>query len=218
VAYVPPASARVFAVGTTGSGKTTALRRIWLERTKRALILDVTGEWLQEKGARVVDSWPELVAELRAVAGRDHWRIVAPLDELDPVELTDLLLARGAGGLTYPGAIGGMALVVDELAEFQTQLQRVRSLWRRGRHAGLSIFGASQTPADVARLVTGQSRWWLVCQIFEPRHVDYLARTLPGSAIAALGALKEHHSILWDTSRRAGYLLDPDYKVIQPLE
>src|SRR3954471_10760723 len=114
----PPASSRVFACGVTGSGKTRALRRLWLDRPPRALILDATGEWLSEKGARLAHDWPELIAELRRAAGRPRWRLVAPSDELDPVDLVELLLTWRAGALPYPRAVGGMALLVDELSAF----------------------------------------------------------------------------------------------------
>jgi len=220
----PPASSRVFACGVTGSGKTRALRLLWLDRAPRALILDATGEWLPggqqyERGARVAGDWGELRAELHRVAGRARWRIVVPVDELEPAEVIGLLLARGAGGLTYPRAVGGLALVVDELAPFahNSCSQKITAGWTRGRHAGLSIFGASQFPAQVARAVTSQSEWWVVYAMHEPADVAYLARALPAPVMEAHRALERFHAILWNTSRRAGYLIGPDYKVIRQL-
>lgn len=215
----PPRSARIFACGVTGSGKTRALRKLWLERSPRALIVDATGEWRQEKGARIAASWSDLLAELRRAAGRERWRIVAPAEELEPADLVELLLARGAGGLTYPRAVGGMALVIDELADFahSSCSRRVTAAWRRGRHEGLSILAASQAPADVARAATSQSEWWILYAMHEPAAIAYLARALPPVVMEAHGALAEFHAVLWSTRRRAGYLLDPNYQVKRQL-
>jgi hypothetical protein len=215
----PPASSRVFACGVTGSGKTSALRRLWLERSPRALILDATGEWLSDKGARLAHDWSELLAELRRAANRARWRIVAPAEQLDPAQVIELLLARGGAGVPYPRAVGGMALLVDELSAFahNSCSHRVTAGWTRGRHAGLTILGASQFPAQVARAVTSQSEWWLVYSMHEPGDVAYLARALPPAVMQAHGALEQYHAVLWSTVRRAGWLLSPDYKLIRQL-
>lgn len=195
---------------------------MWLERSPRALILDVTGEWLSEKGARVAPDWPTLLAELRRAANRERWRIVAPADKLEPSQIVELLLARGGAGagLPYPRAVGGMALLIDELSAFahNSCSHRITAAWTRGRHAGLSILGASQFPAQVARAVTSQSEWWVIYPMHEPADVAYLARALPPAVMAAHGALEQYHAILWSTVRRAGWLLSPDYKLIRQLD
>lgn len=215
-----PASERIFACGSTGSGKTQFLRDVFLPRHPRALILDATGEWEREKGVRVAYGFPELLAELRRAAGARRWRIVASLDDADVPKLAALLCpTTSAKNGSLALALGGVALLSDELATVagHDAPAEVRALWRMGRHVGLSILGATQRPAECARVCTAMARWLVVCALHEPNDVKYLAKQLPRAAIGALGELPQYGAILWDNISRRGWLLDKDRRAVRAL-
>jgi len=65
--------------------------------------------------------------------------------------------------------------------------------------------------------VTSQSQWIAVTKVYEPRDLDYLSKLLTPDALSALGELPQFGAILWEQSKRAGYLLDRDRKVIRLL-
>lgn len=207
----PPPSLRVFATGATGSGKTTLLRRLYVERTARVLIVDFLGsDWPQLPGAHVVGGLDELADALGKVAGAKRWRIVAGLAPDDMPALAAWLLPQSlADGASFPRAVGGMALVCDEadLIAGPNADPRVLDLSRRGRHVGLSLYYASQRPAQVARLVTASSEHLLLCKQHEPRDLAYLRGLAPGAVVDELARLPDHGAIFWATREGQGHVL-----------
>jgi hypothetical protein len=214
-----PPSQRIFVTGGTGSGKSKLLRDLWLPRVPRALILDHTGEWEQLKGAQIAESFPALLRELRRAAARPRWRVVAHLTQDDRERLADLLVPAVVKRGSYALEVGGMALVDDEVSQTAdgSSPPKVRGLWERGRHAGLTILAATQRPAQVARIVTSQSQWLGVCRLHEPNDVKYLRDALSPEAIAALEQLPEYGAILWDNRVRTGYVIDKHRRVVRRL-
>lgn len=212
-----PASVRVFACGATESGKTTLLRNLLIDRVRRALILDRTGEWSQSEA--VVIGLPALRDELRRCIRARSWRIVASLDDDEAAELAGILVPPGNPLAGYCYAIGGMLLADDEIDQFagQSAPAVVTGLWQRGRHAGLSIAAASQRPALVHRTVTAQSRWILICATHEPGDLAYLAKLLSADALVQLRELPPYHAIMWNSRDRGGWLLNPKHERIAPL-
>lgn len=207
-----PPSLRTYSCGRTMSGKTTLLRNLWADRQARVLVLDQTGEFI-EPGALVVDTMPQLVAALRQVAGRDRWRICAMIPETDYPALARLLLPGVQSRVrSYCEAVGGLALIVDEcdLVAGRGADHAVTSLWRRGRHVGLSLIAATQRPADVHRVVTSQSQWISISQLHEGRDRDYIRALLPSSARDAFDGLQQYWALLLDTVKGLVYHLDPE--------
>lgn len=217
-----PPSRRVFATGATGSGKTTALRRLCIDRAPRALILDVTGEWAlsADRKAWGYDSLLEALAELRRARSR-RWRIAAGgIEGAELSELIELLAPAGAPARGLAAGWGGLALVLDEVDTLAPPgaPADVRALWQRGRHAGLSIYAATQRPHACHRVVTSQSQVIIVCQTHEPRDVQYLRALLPPDAFDAARQLAPHYCLVFDTARRAATLLDPAGRTVRTFE
>ncbi len=210
---VPP-SLRAFVSGTTGSGKSTLLRNLFVARYPRSIILAHTPDW----GEPDALSLGQLAGRLRKVAGRDLWRIVVALDEPEEIsELAELLAPRSLARRSLALAFGGVALVVDELAEIAGRAadSHITGLWRRGRHAGLTIFGGTQRPADVARIVTAMSQWLAVCATHEPADLAYFRGILPPPAMQAIDQLPPYGALLWETATRSGSVIDGELRLVR---
>lgn len=218
-------SARAFATGSTLSGKTHRLRTLFAESVPRALVLDAIGnprDWMSWPGAVVVESEQQVAAALRDHASRAHWRIVWLTELDDPAvdRVAQLLVPSSPLGFSYADAVGGMALICDEVAEMMPnksgdQVRKRGELWRRGRHRRLSIFAGTQRIADVSRTVTAQSRYFICCPQNEPRDLDTLGLRLPPHVLAAAQRLAPRHCVLWDAERMRGGLLDPAGQMLQ---
>lgn len=225
---MPPASKRAFVAGATGSGKSFFLRRVLLPLERRAIILDTTGDFIANRRdleasgtVAVAETWDDVVATLpRLAAARDRWRLVTFLSQAECVELAGALLPeRLFTGKSVARALGGCALVCDELSQFAPHNadEKILNLWRRGRHVGLTILGASQAPADVSPVVRGMSRYLVLFHLHEPNALGYFARMIPPAILAAHETLGPHECIVFDTEARAGWHLGADGKVRRTL-
>ena len=223
----PPASSRVFAVGATGTGKSHHLRRVLLPRYPRAIVLDYTGDFLNNRkdlgeGTHVAESFEDLGRLVRQLAARrERWRVLAYLNDDDTERLTRALVpTRMVTGPSIARALGGCALVCDELSLFvrQNASPERLALWRMGRHCGLTILGASQAPADVHPLVRGQSRWLVLFHLHEPRSVEYFEKAIPAEVLDIRHEFAAHECLLWDAEKRVGYHLDANAQVRRTLK
>lgn len=172
-----PATVRVFIAGASGSGKSTAAWRHYLERFPRRLLLDFTGEWDSHADALVGDVW-ELSQALRKLAPRGQWTISAALDDGQLVELVDYLIPVPHLEESPIRLMHGAVVLVDEvdlIAPPRSVREEVRTLWRRSRHVGLSIVATTQRPEAVSREVSSQSHQALCLQLVEPAALDYMA-------------------------------------------
>lgn len=211
-----PDSRRVFIAGATGTGKSHFLRRVLLPQHARAVVLDYTADFYahrRELGPHVVvaESWGDVVRSLRRLQGERSWRLLAMLDAGDSVRLaTALLPARLHSGASVSRALGGVALVCDELnlLAAHNAPAEILNLWRRGRHVGLTILGATQAPADVAPVVRGMSRFLVLFATHEPNALAYFARVMPPAALERLQACERYGCLVYDTERRVTFVLD----------
>lgn len=219
-----PPTERVIACGVTESGKDYLLKRLFLNRCPRSLVLDMVGEFTTERppGGRLyfARSLEELRAQLkRAAREGPRWRVVAAIGPEQARDVARLLvppvLERDGGA--FPLYVGGMALQCSELDLFAPTNAHadVAGLWRRGRHVGLSVFGASQRPHGIARIVTAMSGWVLVTKTQEPADLKYLSDFLPSSAMREVEALRWRWAVLVDKRRGAWYLLNDAQKIVR---
>lgn len=176
-----PATLRAFIAGSSGSGKSTAAWRHYLEKYPRRILLDFTGEWVNNADATVY-SVQELSVQMRRLAPRGRWTISAALDGEDDIqELVEYLIPVPHLERSPVRQIGGAVLLVDEvdlIAPPHTARQEVRTLWRRSRHVGLSIVATTQRPESVSREVTAQSQHVLCLQLVEPAALEYMAKIM----------------------------------------
>lgn len=178
----PPDSIRGAVFGRSGSGKTYYVRERWFPHFPRLIILDQTGEWRsleRENGGRA-DGLGQLVAAMQAKAGLRRWRIVADLDAEEVEEFATIIIPRGAVDRSPSRLLGGMALFIDEvdLVAPINATPGIRSIFRRGRHAGLSVISASQRPANVSKEVTSQAQFLAILALHEKNDVAYLRQVL----------------------------------------
>lgn len=216
-----PGSVRVLACGMTESGKDYQLRRLFLDRQPRALVLDPLGEWRAAAPAgrtyrvrRLADLAPTLT---RAAKEGTQWRIYAALGADAAPAIADLLVPEVAGRDlgAFPQHVGGMALYVPECDLFAATSAdpKVVGLWRRGRHTDLTILAASQRPHGISRIVTAMSGWLIVTRTIEPRDLLYLKGFIPPAAYLEVSRLQWQWAVLVDTRAMAWYLMDRDGKI-----
>jgi Zonular occludens toxin (Zot) len=177
----PVASARVFVAGNSGTGKTTMSERAILAQYHRQIIIDMTGEWRGKVDAEAL-TVPELQEAVRTLAReKSRWRVSISLDPDEFPELVAWLVPVPRIDLSPIRQLRGAVLLVDEvdlLAPQGTAAKPVRTLYRRSRHAGLSICSTTQRPENVSREVSAQSTHAACLYLSEPRGVEYMAKLM----------------------------------------
>lgn len=214
-------SRRICVVGTTGSGKSEFQRRHIFAKEPRLLVVDNTGEWKRKlpdaEGPYMGLS--ALYDGLRRAAGRSRWQVIAVLDNEELEALTtDALLPQDIGR-GFAAQVGGMGLAlgeVDLIVPGSLAPASLRGLWRRGRHARLSIYADTQAPSSISKEVTRLCEWLVVFRLYEENDVEYLKRRL-----RSMWEWAEPHiynapfgSLLFDTQKWTGYLLDKDGRIV----
>jgi DNA helicase HerA-like ATPase len=144
--------------GSTGSGKTTLARQLIADKF-RCVLIDPAGDdaW-RRSGFKPVRDLPQLS---KAIA--QHWRdgfrlvLVPPAHKgAEALDGVSLLLCQYQERL-YRREADGVSLIVDEMAECYSNahaargdLTGFRRVILQGRHFGISVYGITQRPADVA--------------------------------------------------------------------
>lgn len=207
----PPPSIRVFIAGTSGAGKSTAAWTHYLSRFPRRLLLDYTGEWEHTKPDAEAYDVAGVARAMRAVQSRGRWTIVAAMSPAELPELVAYLIPVPQIDHSPVRMVGGVVLLVDEVdlvAPPRGLSEEIRTLWRRSRHAGLSIVATTQRPEAVSREVTAQC-WQVLClHLGEPAALAYMAATMGGLDLTPLQEwTRTHpHGGLW-RDQRAGRCL-----------
>lgn len=218
-----PDSRRYYVAGPTGSGKSHLLR-VWAGMYPRQLVLDTTGEWSSPEGffngeIQWAGTAGEVSKALKAVADFSRWRVVVPTERLEAEQLIQLLVPiHRPGRSSFPRAVGGMALIVDEAAELSPNNPRaVRPVWLRGRHHGLSVLAASQRAADVGRMVTSQSEWVAVTQTTEPLDLAYWRGFLSAPGFEALLRLGAREAVRRDRVTQREHVITTDGRILREI-
>lgn len=204
----PPETVRVFIAGVSGSGKSYAAWNLYLRRFPRRILLDNTGEWGQPTPGvhypgpdAVVETIPQLSWQMRQRAEKGRWTlsIETGLDALP--ELVDYLIPVPDISRSPIRMVGGAVLLVDEVdlvAPPQTARPEVRTLYRRSRHAGLSVVSTTQRPENVSREVSAQSQHVLCLHLVEPRGLEYMGDLMQTDLTELATWTKKHpHGGLW---------------------
>jgi hypothetical protein len=199
---------RAFLAGVSGSGKSYAAWTLYLKRFPRRILLDQTGEWghanpvLGYPGPDyVVETIPQLSWAIRHKADKGRWTISIEtgLDALP--ELVDYLIPVPDISRSPIRVCHGAVMLMDEVdlvAPPQTARPEVRTLYRRSRHAGLSIVSTTQRPENVSREVSAQSQQVLCLHLVEPRGLDYMADLMQTDLAELAAWTKRHpHGGLW---------------------
>jgi hypothetical protein len=212
--------------GQTESGKTQFLIRHFLGggRAPRLLIVDRTGEWFaREPTAPSAVGLADTVRVLDELVRKRSWRVIVSLSNDEVEQLGDALVGIPDIRKGFSYNVGGMALVVSEvdlLVPVSQAPESLRSLWRRGSHAGLSIYADTQRPSNVSKETTSQCRWHAFLALHEPNDVKYILGELGG----AMGprAMRwvqgtQYAAALFDRRRRVCHLVDPTGSIKESL-
>lgn len=199
----PPPTVRAFIAGVSGSGKSTAARKLYLDRFPRRLLLDQTGEWAEHSDIVVYDV-REVSWALRKYAPTGRWTICCVLDTDDIPDFVDYLIPIPQVERSPILLCGGAVLLMDEIdlvAPPQTSRREIRTIFRRSRHVGLSVVATTQRPENVSREVSAQSQHVLCMNLVEPRALEYMAELMQ-TDIAHLAAwtARHPHGGLWRES------------------
>lgn len=196
-------SLRGFICGNTGTGKSTRAWSLYLSKAPRVLLLDQTGEWKALADASVY-TVRDAVEAMRAFSNRGRWTITLALDPAELPLLVRYLIPIPDITRSPVLAMGGMWLLVDEVDLVAPQgppPEHIRTLYRRGRHAGLSVLSLTQRPENVCREVTALSSHFVALQLTEPRAHDYvrkLMRWTPAELTAWVNWTRVHkHGGAW---------------------
>ena len=199
------ASNRVVACGITGAGKDYSLRRFFASQCPRLVVVDYLGE--HEKGITSAPVYRCGVADLRktvraALGKSDRWQVIVECHDegTDSEKIARFICPVGPQENSWVYQAGGIGLYCSELDLLAPQScdSLVTGMWRRGRHYDLSIYGATQRPAGVSRIVTAMSDYLVVCKMHEPRDLAYMTNMLPPGAMDRVVALDWHEVVLVD--------------------
>ncbi len=164
----------VLVCGSTDSGKSTWVKN-QLQGVKRALVWDVNDEY-QAEGFRRTESLTELIALLKQHP-KNALRIAYVPSSM---QLFDIWCRAAL-------AWGDCVVVCEELADV-TSPGKAPQGWgmvvRRGRHAGLAVFGITQRPSESDKTIMGNARIKHVCKLERAEDRRYMERELditPGS-------------------------------------
>jgi hypothetical protein len=220
------ASERVTVAGQTESGKTEFLLRHFLSsgRVPRLLIVDRTGEWFKrEPMAPSAIGLADTVRVLDDLARRPRWRVITSLSNEEIETLGGALVGIPDVTKGYAYNVGGMGLMLSEvelLVPITGAPEELRSLWRRGSHAGLSIYADAQRVSNLSKEVTSQCRWLAFLALYEPADLDYLRKQL-GSIMAPKVVQwiqrTQYAAALFDQRRRVCHLVKPNGAIAESL-
>lgn len=219
---------QVFVCGPTASGKSALLWELFTRHEKRLISLDFTGEVLaRNPDAIAAYSWKDLrdvLTELvTSYRDRREWHVAAMLEEDDVPKLFGVLAPpiTGADTVGFALAVGGLGLECHEcdlIAPNGRTEKRVKSAFKRSRHSLLSLYMATQRPAECSRIVTSQAHISAFMRNNEPNDVRFIER-VTGRAIARIvETLPKYHSAYFVHDTGVTHLLNPKYQVIQSVD
>jgi hypothetical protein len=160
---------------------------------------------------------------LDELAKKKQWRLIVSLSNEEVGQLANALVGIPDVSKGYSYNVGGMGLVVSEvdlLVPVSGASEAMRSLWRRGSHAGLSIYADTQRPANVSKETTSQCRWHAFLALYERNDVKYIIEELGANmAPRAIGWVQQtqYAAALFDRRRRVCHLVDPHGSIRESL-
>lgn len=174
---------KITAVGKSGSGKTLFLFRHFVTPLPRVLVVDRTGEWPRKlPDAPRAIGFDATMRMLQALAPQSHWKAIAYLETPDVVRLMHVLVPLGMATDSPCQAVGGMAILLDEIHTHMTAQSAGPLLtpYRMGRHAGLTILAADQSPSLVNKEVFRGADVVALFRVTTRNDINYMLEEMPG--------------------------------------
>lgn len=196
-------SLRVFIAGISGSGKTWTANDLYISRLPRSIVIDQTGEWSHDV-THAVHDLASLTRAVQHYAPSGEWTISYSNADGRFPDLVRWLVPTPRIDLSPVLALGGVALQISEvdlLAPFGGPPEHIRTLYRRSRHAGLTVISDTQRPGNVSREVTAQCTHIVAHTLSEPRDRDYIASLMrwgPEQVARWIDWTRQHpHGCVW---------------------
>ena len=217
-----PRGSTVFCSGPPKAGKNHLLWRDYASKAPRLITLEYVREThrLDPKAIEVY-GYDQLVAQLHELAPKPRWHVIAFLSDDDAPRLFSLLAPLeidGPESAGYSRSVGGVGVQCAELARVAplglAQDSPVKFAFLQYRHHWLSIFAATQRPADVnmAARTTDRS---VFLKTAKKRDLGAIADlTTPGLA-ARVRDLPYRHSLTAIEARSEAYIADEHGQVYE---
>lgn len=184
-------------MGTTGSGKTYALREL-LDKEDRAFCFDLMGD---EK----LESWGVVVASLEdaihLAQKTEKFRIRLQFADTQRFDFLCKCCVKKPHGFEV---FRDVCIAVDELALFCSAHWMPESLAnavRLGRHTNTRLIATTQRPPDIHPLIRSQAKEWWIYQMHLPGDVDWLKKIIGEELAQKTLTLSVGEKIIW-TPRR----------------
>jgi hypothetical protein len=183
----------VVVIGRKGSGKSTLVREIVLER-QRVFVMDALKEYGPECGCDVVDEDACLDAIVDAYERRRRFRLsLRCLETEDNLDLIDVCYE-----------CPGVTVVVEETSLYvspTTLPTPIAQMVRYGRHQQIDQVYVARRPSELHRDLTANADVIVTFQQQEPRDLLYL-RSFFGDEALTLNRLPDYHiRVFGDLSR-----------------
>jgi len=217
-------SVRVFVSGPPESGKSHFLAAEFTSKTPRVISIDVTGE-TAERNPDAIRTYglEDLRAALKKCAGWRRWHVAAQLEEHELGATFGMLAPapRSDEDVSFSRAVGGLAIECGEtsfLAPNGRVAPEVKDAFNRGRHHLLSLYMATQRPADVSRAVTAASPIKVAFGHREDRDLEFWRREISAPIAQVIAELPIYHSIYYVQAESRVYVRDGSYRVTRILD
>lgn len=193
-------------VGTTGSAKTTAIRKLgFIKRGEQAIYFDPYSDHANRQGVTSFTSWSEFWrAAWQARKSKAGFRFALVGVERTPEALEKF--ARIAWALGNGRHAKRLHVVVEELARFTATPSKLTGtsgeLWTGGRKFGLVMHTTFQRGQEVPKTVMSESAFAYIGAVGGARDAKYLAEAydIPADEIKKLKSAR-------DTGGVADYIL-----------
>lgn len=96
-------------------------------------------------------------------------------------------------------AIGNVVLIIEEVDQYATPHDipaDLRRLLKVGRHFNVGMVFVSRRPAEINRLITSQTREFILFRLIEPADLRYLSSVV-GPVADDVSSLPDLHFIAW---------------------
>lgn len=217
-------SLRVFVSGPPESGKSQLLAREFTSKTPRVISIDITGE-TAERNPDAIRTYglEDLRDALRKCASWRRWHVAAQLEEseLGPCFVMLAPAPKSDDDISFSRAVGGVAIECGEaafLAPNGRTNPAVRAAFNTGRHHLLSLYMATQRPANVDRAVTASSPLKVAFGHREDRDLEFWAREISAPIAKVIEELPQYHSIYYVQAESRVYVRDGSYRVRRILD
>lgn len=217
-------SVRVFVSGPPESGKSALLAHDFTSRTPRVISIDITGE-TAERNPDAIRTYglEDLRSTLKKCTGWRRWHVAAQLGEheLEPCFTMLAPAPKSDDDISFCRAVGGVAIECGEAAFLAPNgriAPAVKAAFNTGRHHLLSLYMATQRPADVSRVVTASSPIKVAFGHREDRDLDFWRKEISAPIAELISELPQFHSIYYVQAENRVYVRDGSYRVRRTLD